>query len=365
MGFDRRIFNFSAGPATIPTEVLEKAQSELLNFQSAGMSVMEMSHRSKEFDGVLEKAESTLRELTGVGDEHAVLFLQGGAQHQFAMAPLNFVEKGRPTDLVQTGYWTQKAAKEIELLGELKVVASSEDKNFSYLPPITPDRLSENASYLHYCSNNTIFGTQYREFVRQAGVPLVCDMSSDFLSRQLNFSDFDLIFAGAQKNVGPSGIAVVIIRKEFAERGRKDIPSFFQYREHIKGGSRLNTPNTWGIYLCGLVLDWLKAQGGLAKMESLNQEKAGWLYDKIDSSDFWSCPVRKEDRSLMNVVYRIKDGDEALEKKFIAEASAAGLSGLKGHRHVGGLRASIYNAHPAEGVKALVQFMDAFEKANG
>jgi phosphoserine aminotransferase len=294
-----------------------------------------------------------------------VLFLQGGASHQFAMVPLNLYQQGKPVDVINTDVWTQKAIGELKVFASHQVAGSTEGEKFSRLPSKNEIKLNPNASYVHICSNNTIAGTQYKSFPETGAVPLVADMSSDILSRRVDVARFGLIFAGAQKNIGPAGLALVIVDKKLAERCPKTVPIFFQYRTHIAEGSRYNTPPTFGIYMVGLVADWLQQQGGLAAMEKLNQTKAKILYDAIDATDFYFCPVKKEDRSLMNVVFRIQKGDEKLEAKFVAEAEAAGLSGLKGHRLVGGLRASIYNAQPMAGVQALVDFMREFEKKNG
>lgn len=358
----KRIFNFSAGPAALPTEVLEKAQSELLDYQGSGMSIMEMSHRGKYFDEVLASAEAKARKLMKLGDEYAVLFLQGGASHQFAMVPMNFASPDRPVDMVHTGYWTKKAIGEIERITSCRIIASSEDTNFDRLPEVREEMIHPDAAYVHYCSNNTVYGTQWRQFVHRKNVPSVVDMSSDFLSRNLDFTQFDLIFAGAQKNLGPSGLAMVVIKKSFAETGNEKLPLILQYRAHIQNSSRYHTPPTFAIYLARLVLDWLDERGGLEAIETHNQKKAKILYDAIDESDFYQCPVQKDARSLMNVVFRIDSGNEDLENKFVAEASSLGLDGLKGHRHIGGIRASIYNAMPIAGVERLVEFMKDFEK---
>ncbi len=360
-----RIFNFSAGPAVLPETVLEKAREEMLNFKGSGMSIMEMSHRGKEFDAVIEHAEAGIRRILNVPESHAILFLQGGASHQFAMVPLNLYQQGKPVDVINTDVWTQKAIGELKVFAQHQIAASTESEKFSRLPSKNEIKLNPNASYLHICSNNTIAGTQYKSFPETGAVPLVADMSSDILSRRIDVARFGLIFAGAQKNIGPAGLALVIVDKKLAERCPKTVPTFFQYRTHIAEGSRYNTPPTFGIYMVGLVADWLEKQGGLAAMEKHNQAKAKILYDAIDATDFYFCPVKKEDRSVMNVVFRIQKGDEKLEAKFVSEAEAAGLSGLKGHRLVGGLRASIYNAQPTAGVQALVDFMKEFEKKNG
>jgi phosphoserine aminotransferase len=362
---NERIFNFSAGPATLPEFVLQKAQSELLNYRGVGYSVMEMSHRSKEFKDIIERAEAGVRKNLGVPEDYAVLFLQGGATQQFAMIPMNLYLEGKPVDMIHTGSWTKKAMGELKVVGQMNMAASTEDVKFTRVPRPDELKLNPEASYVYCCSNNTIAGTQYKKFPDPQNAPLVSDMSSDILSRKLNVSDFGLIFAGAQKNLGPAGVTLVIIKKELAERVSDKVPKIFQYKSHIEAGSLYNTAPTFPIYIVGLVMDWIANEGGLEAIEKRNIEKARLLYDTIDGTDYYSCPVEPESRSAMNVVYRIKAGDEDLEQKFIAEATAAGLSGLKGHRSVGGLRASIYNAMPVAGVKALVDFMKDFEKKNG
>lgn len=360
-----RIFNFSAGPAVLPEPVLAQARDEMLNYQGSGMSVMEMSHRSGQFEAIRDHAEAGLRRALNIPADYEVLFLQGGASLQFSMAPMNLYLEGNPVDVIHTGAWTKKAIVELEKVAACTLAASTEAKNFTRLPRPEEIVLDENASYVHLCSNNTIFGTQWQAFPDTGEVPLVADMSSDILSRPLDVSKFGLIFAGAQKNIGPSGVTVVILRRELAERASKDLPTMLQYRTHISKKSMFNTPPTFAIYMVGLVLDWIEQQGGVAGIEQRNRQKAKLLYDTIDASDFYSCPVAVEDRSLMNVIVRVQNGNEALEKTFVSEATAAGLSTLKGHRSVGGLRASIYNAMPLEGVQALVQFMQAFEAKYG
>lgn len=360
-----RIFNFSAGPAALPKSVLEQAQDELLNWHESGMSVMEMSHRSKDFTAVIQHAEAGLRKHLNIPDEYVVLFLQGGASLQFAMVPMNLYLQGNPVDVIHTGAWTKKAIAEIDKVAAYRLAASTESDDFIRLP--TPDEitLDENASYVHLCSNNTIFGTQWREFPQTGEIPLVADMSSDILSRQIDVSQFGLIFAGAQKNIGPSGVTIVIMRPELAERATKTVPTMLQYKTHIDKASLYNTPPTFGIYMIGLVMDWIESEGGVTALEERNQAQARLLYSTIDSSNFYTGPVAEKDRSYMNVVMRIQDGNEALEKKFIEEATAAGMSGLKGHRSVGGIRASIYNAQTFEAVSALADFMQDFEARYG
>jgi phosphoserine aminotransferase len=358
-----RIHNFSAGPAALPLEVLKKAQSELVDFMDAGMSLMEMSHRSKEFMQIIESAEASCRRLLNVPDTHAILFLQGGASLQFSMVPMNLAIAGKSIDVINTGSWSKKAIKEFKKESELNIVASSEDKNFSYIPNVDSESFNKQASFAYITSNNTIAGTQWQSFPNTNGVPLVADMSSDIFSKRINVSDFGLIFAGAQKNIGPSGVTLVIVDKTLIERTDEALPTMLQYRTHIEAESLYNTPPTFGIYMCGLVFKWLESLGGVAAIEEINNRKSAKLYRTIDESDFYNSPVEIHSRSKMNVVFRIRN-DEELESKFVKEATAAGLSGLKGHRSVGGLRASIYNACPESSVDALISFMNAFEKAN-
>lgn len=360
-----RIFNFSAGPAVLPLPVLEEARDQLLNYQQSGMSVMEMSHRSKEFDQILAKAEAGIRKVMNVPAGHAVLFLQGGASLQFAMVPMNLYVKDRPIDLIHTGVWTKMALNEIKKIAPCRVAASTEQENFRRLPRLDEIKIGKDASYVHLASNNTIFGTQWMKFPDTRDIPLVADMSSDILSRSLDVNRFGLIFAGAQKNLGPAGVTLVVVRKDLAERADKNLPTMLQFRTHIEYGSRYNTPPTFGIYILSLVLDWIEREGGLDEIEKRNIRKAKLLYDYIDASGFYSCPVEKSDRSLMNVIFRIKGGDEISEKDFSTRAEKEGLSGLKGHRSVGGLRASIYNAQPVEGVEALIDFMKEFARQKG
>jgi phosphoserine aminotransferase len=360
-----RIHNFSAGPAVLPVSVLEQAKEEMLNYRGTGMSVMEMSHRSKEFLAIFEHAEAGLRRVLNVPEEYAVLFLQGGASTQFAMIPMNLYLPGHPVNAIHTGSWTQSAIAEIEKVAECTVIASSEGNGFTAIPALAEIVPEPNASYVYLCSNNTIKGTQWQAFPRTGDIPLVADMSSDILSRPVDVSQFGMIFAGAQKNIGPAGVTIVIMQKELAERAPKTLPTMLQYRTHLSKESMYNTPPTYAIYMVGLVVDWLLAQGGVTAMAEYNEAKARVVYQAIDRTDFYTGPVAKADRSLMNVVFRIQNGNEALEKRFAAEATAAGLSGLKGHRSVGGLRASIYNAQTMAAVEALAQFMQEFEAKNG
>lgn len=362
---ERRIYNFSAGPAVLPVPVLEQAQSELLNHQDCGMSVLEMSHRSKAFEAIINGAEAGLRRVMGIPDDYVVLFLQGGASLQFTMVPQNLFLQGQPVDVVHTGAWTKKAIDELKKVAAYDIAASTEAEHFTRLPAADEMTFNVNASYVHICSNNTIFGTQWQTFPDTGDVPLVADMSSDILSRPIDVSNFGLIFAGAQKNIGPAGVTIVIMRRELAERATKLLPTMLQYRTHIEKRSLYNTPPTFAVYMVGLVTEWIENEGGLPGLAARNQEKADRIYDCIDGTDFYSCPVARQDRSKMNVVCRIQDGDEALEKKFVAEAGEAGLSGVKGHRSVGGLRFSIYNAQTIEAVATLTDFMHAFEQRYG
>jgi len=359
----KRVYNFSAGPATLPESVLEKAQAELLNFNNEGMSVMEMSHRSKTFEAVLEKAKDGIKRELAVPDNYEILFLQGGASLQFSMTAMNLKQESKKIALINSGSWTQKAVKEIKRESDLDIIACTKEKNFLELPDISTVAIDQNNTSLVYmCSNNTIFGTQFNEFPDTGDVPLVADMSSDILSRPIDVSQFGIIFAGAQKNIGPSGITLVIIRKDLIERASEQLPSMLQYRSFASTNSMYNTIPTFPVYIVSLVTDWIKEQGGLQAVADNNQRKAQRLYDAIEESDFYYSPIEnKADRSLMNVVFRIKGGEE-LEKTFVKEATENNLNGLKGHRSVGGLRASIYNAHPNEGVDALVDFMKSFEK---
>ena len=360
-----RIHNFSAGPAALPLSVLERAREELIVYDGTGMSIMEMSHRSKDFVAVMDNAEAGLRRIMGIPDNYDVLFLQGGASLQFSMVPMNLYLQGNPVDVINTGAWTQKAMVEIERIAAYRLAASTEPENFTRLPDPNRIRLDENASYVYLCSNNTIFGTQWRDFPQTGEIPLVADMSSDVLSRDIDVARFGLIFAGAQKNIGPAGVTLVIMQPELAERAPRTLPTMLQYRTHIKSRSRYNTPPTFGIYMISLVMDWIEAAGGLAAIEQRNDTQAQLLYDAIDSTEFYTCPVATNDRSRMNVVFRIRNGNKSLEQQFIEEATSAGLSGLKGHRSVGGLRASLYNAQTFEAVNALVDFMREFETKNG
>jgi phosphoserine aminotransferase len=357
-----RIFNFNAGPSPMPLQVLEKAQSELLELAGAGMSVMEMSHRSKEFQSIIDEAESGIRRLLGVPEDYAVLFLQGGASLQFAMIPMNLRQPGKSADYVDTGSWANKAIKEAKICGATNVIWSGKGNNYSTIPKPEELKLSPDAEYVHICTNETIGGIRWTHFPKTTA-PLIADMSSEILSRTIDVSRFGLIYAGAQKNLGPSGIAVIIIRKDLAERASENVPVFLRYSTHMAEGSLYNTPNTWGIYIIKLICDWMESKGGLKAFQKLSEEKAALLYSTIDSSDFWRSPVEKDSRSVMNVIWRLPS--EALEEQFVSQAKKAGFIGLKGHRSVGGIRASIYNAVTIEAVAALVSFMKDFEKKNG
>ena len=357
-----RLHNFNPGPAALPVSVLERAQSEMLEFADAGVSVMEMSHRSKDFSAIIETAEANVRKLMGVPEEYAVLFLQGGASLQFAMIPMNFRREGKTADYVNTGSWASKAIKEAKIGGDVNVAWDGKDENFARVPKADDLNLTPDAEYVHICSNETIGGIRFPKFPK-TDAPLIADMSSDIMSRVIDVGEFGMIYAGAQKNLGPSGLALVIVRKDLMERCPESVPMFLRYTTHAEAESLYNTPNTWAVYLLKLVTDWVLSLGGIPAMQIVNEEKAAALYAVIDASDFWRTPVDKESRSIMNVVWRLPS--EELEQKFIGDATKAGLVGLKGHRSVGGIRASIYNAVPREAVDALVGFMKDFERENG
>lgn len=359
----KRIFNFNAGPAALPLPVLEEIQSEFLDFKGSGMSITEISHRSAAFDEVIDTAIARVKRLLNLGDDYEVLFIQGGASMQFCMIPMNLGVAGKPVDYINTGTWSTKAIKEARIQGlDTRVLASSEDKNFSYIPYDVKE--DGTAAYLHFTSNNTIKGTQWARFPEASGVPLICDMSSDFLSRPVDVKPFGMIYGGAQKNIGPSGAAMVIIRKDMLERTPDTIPTFLKYTTFSEKNSMFNTPPCFVIYVTGLVLKWIEETiGGLENMDKRNTEKADTLYNYIDSSGFYKGTAEKDSRSKMNVTFRLPSED--LEKKFVAEALNVDLGGLKGHRSVGGCRASIYNATNIDAIKALVDFMAAFEKKEG
>jgi len=360
---NHRIYNFNAGPATLPLLVLEAIREEFLDYKGSGMSIIEVSHRSKWFDDVMEDTSARIKRLMKLGNDFHVLFLQGGASMQFCMVPMNLLPEGRSADYVNTGTWATKAIKEAQILGKkVNVAASSEDKNFSYIPrdiSYTPD-----AAYVHITSNNTIKGTQWAAFPDTKGVPLIGDMSSDILSRSFDPSPFGLIYAGAQKNLGPAGATLVIVRDDMLKRVPKGLPSMLKYTTFVEKNSMYNTPPCFAIYAIQLVLKWLEETvGGVEKMETINQEKAALLYKALDKSGFYSGTAEKGSRSLMNVTFRLPSED--LEKRFVQKALENGLTGLKGHRSVGGCRASIYNSMPVNGVKALVEFMETFARRNG
>lgn len=357
-----RIYNFSAGPAVLPKEVLQQASDEMLNWQGCGMSVMEMSHRGKEFMGIAAQAEVDLRELMGIPANYKVLFLQGGASSQFAMIPMNLLRGKKSADYVNTGEWSKKAIAEAKKFGGVNVAATSADANFSYAPTQDKWALNADAAYVHYTPNETIGGVEFNWVPNAGSVPLVADMSSNILSRVIDVSKFGLIYAGAQKNIGPAGLTIVIVREDLLGETVPGTPTMMDYKTHADNESMYNTPPTYGIYVAGLVFKWLKRNGGLAQMEDLNIAKANLLYDCLDASSFYHCPTAKADRSRMNVPFTLKD--PALDEAFLKEAKARGLVQLKGHRSVGGMRASIYNAMPIEGVKALVDLMKDFERTH-
>jgi phosphoserine aminotransferase len=358
-----RIYNFSAGPAVLPLPVLEEAQRDLLSLPGVGMSILEISHRSKAFDEIIQQAESHLRQLLNLSNNYHVLFLQGGASLQFSMIPLNLLPKDGSADYIITGSWSKKALKEAKRVGTINIAATTEAENFKRIPRQDELKLDEKAAYVHITTNNTIFGTQWRQEPETGNVPIVADASSDILSRPIAIEKYGLIYAGAQKNMGPSGVTLVIIREDLLKNIPDNLHTMLDYRIHVENKSLYNTPNTFGIYIVNLVCKWLLDKGGLAAMQKENEDKAKLLYDAIDATDFYRGHAEADSRSLMNVTFRLPSED--LEKQFVKEATAAKLDGLKGHRSVGGLRASIYNAFPREGVEALVSFMKEFEKKNG
>jgi phosphoserine aminotransferase len=361
----KRVFNFNAGPGALPLPVLERIREELLDYRGCGMSVMEMSHRSPEFEAINARAEQGLRKHLGIPEDYAVIFVQGGGSMQFTMVPMNLCLPGKPVDVLHTGSWTAKAIAELKKGVAHRIAASTETEKFTRVPRPQEISLSPDASYVYMCTNNTIEGSQWTALPETGGVPLVADMSSDIASRPMDVKKFGLIFAGAQKNLGPSGATVVIVRKDLAERADKNLPTVLQYRTHIKEKSLYHTPPTFAVYVIGLVTEWIEAEGGLAGMEKRNAAKASLLYDALDAGGFYTCPVEKASRSKMNVVFRVAGGNEALEKQFTQEATAAGLVGLAGHRSVGGMRASLYNAVTLEAVEALVGFMREFQRTRG
>ena len=356
---NKRAFNFNAGPSALPLDVLKKAQDELIDFNNSGMSVMELSHRSATFEQVHNEAIANLRRLYEIPENYEVLFVQGGASLQFAMIPMNFLHEGQAASYVDTGAWSDKALKEAKLFGNVNIAASSKADQYKYIPTLNDLNFSENDAYLHITSNNTIFGTQWKDFPETGDVPLIADMSSDILSKPIDISKFACIYAGAQKNLGPSGVTVVIIRKDLLEKEQAGIPTMLKYSTHAANNSLYNTPPTFGIYMLGEVLKWVDTQGGLMQLAKQNEDKAKLIYDAIDESNgFYFGHAEEGSRSLMNITFRVTD--EVLEKQFIKEAKEAGFVGLEGHRSVGGLRASTYNAVPVETCQALADFMNAF-----
>ena len=355
-----RVYNFSAGPSCLPEEVLRQAADEMTDYKGTGMSVMEMSHRSKPYQAIIDETEALARELMGIPDNYKVLFLQGGASLQFAMIPMNLMVNHKRAAFMNTGAWSDKAIKEAKKFGEALVVASSKESTFNHIPEIPA--VPENIDYFYICANNTIYGTKFNEFPQTGSVPLIADFSSCIMSEKVDVSKFGLIFAGAQKNLGPAGVCLVIIRDDLVGKAPETIPTMMNYQTHVDNGSMFNTPPTYAIYIMGLVFQWLKKNGGIDAIEKINREKAKILYDFLDSSSLFKGTVAVKDRSLMNVPF--VTGNEETDAAFIKEAAAAGFVNLKGHRSVGGMRASIYNAMPLKGVQALVDFMKAFEAKN-
>lgn len=357
-----RVYNFSAGPAVLPETVLKEAADEMLDYRGTGMSVMEMSHRSKAYQAIIDQAEADLRKLMGIPENYKVLFMQGGASQQFAMIPMNLM-KNKVADYIITGQWAKKAWQEAQMYGQANAVASSADKTFSYIPDCSDLPISENADYVYICENNTIYGTKFWQLPNTKGKDLVSDVSSCFLSEPVDVTKYGMLYGGVQKNIGPAGVVIAIIREDLI---REDVlpgtPTMLRYKTHADNGSMYNTPPAYGIYICGKVFQWLLAMGGLEVMQARNQKKAAVLYDFLDSSRLFHGTVVKQDRSLMNVPF--VTGSTELDAKFVSEAAEAGFVNLKGHRTVGGMRASIYNAMPIEGVEALVRFMETFEKEN-
>ena len=358
-----RIFNFSAGPAVLPVSVLEQAQSELVSLPGVGMSILEVSHRSKVFEGVLARAEADIRQLANVPTNYRVLFLQGGASLQFAMVPMNLLSEGTTADYLVTGAWSAKAVDEAMKFGKVHVAATTKAEQFTRIPRVEEIVLTQGAAYVHMTSNNTIFGTEWKELPEVGDIPLVSDTSSDMFSRPIDIARHALIYAGAQKNMGPAGVTVVIIREDLLARSSASLPAMLSYAVHAENGSMYNTPPVFAIYMLGLVTRWLIGQGGLEATAALNERKAGKLYAEIDRTGFYRGTAQKNSRSLMNVTFRLPS--EELEKRFVTDAETAALDGLKGHRSVGGIRASIYNAFPEAGIDALVDFMKDFEQRNG
>ena len=358
-----RIYNFSAGPAVLPVPVLEEAQRDLVELPGVGMSVLEISHRSKPFDQIIAGAEADMRALAGIPSHYKILFLQGGASLQFSMVPMNLLTPGSTADYILTGDWGKKALKEAKKVGATNVAASTEAGNFKQIPAQSELKLTPDAAYVHMTSNNTIHGTEWQYLPDVSGAPLVCDMSSDMYSRPIDVSKYALIYAGAQKNLGPSGVTVVVIREDMLPRSADSLPTMLNYKTHAENGSLYNTPPVFGIYILRLVLKWLTGLGGLSKIQAINERKAALLYAELDRTAFWRPHAAKDSRSRMNITFRLPSED--LEKLFVKESTAAGFDGLKGHRSVGGLRASIYNAFPEQGIVDLVAFMKDFERKHG
>lgn len=357
-----RVYNFSAGPAVLPEEVLKEAAAEMMDYRGSGQSVMEMSHRSKEYDQIIKEAEADLRDLMNIPDNYKVLFLQGGASLQFAMIPMNLMKNGK-ADYIVTGQWAKKAYQEAKKFGDAQCIASSEDKTYSYIPDCSDLPVREDADYVYICENNTIYGTKYKKLPNTKGKTLISDISSCFLSEPVDVTKYGVIYGGVQKNVGPAGLVITIIREDLIPQEElQGVPTMMQYKTQADADSLYNTPNCYCIYICGKVFKWLKKMGGLEAMQALNEKKAAVLYDYLDQSKLFKGTVVKEDRSLMNVPF--VTGNKELDAEFVAAATAAGFVNLKGHRSVGGMRASIYNAMPMEGVEALVQFMKNFEEAH-
>ncbi|MCQ2802402.1 MAG: 3-phosphoserine/phosphohydroxythreonine transaminase [Bacilli bacterium] len=358
-----RIYNFSAGPAMLPEEVLKEAAAEMLDYNGSGMSVMEMSHRSKVYQQIIDEAEADLRKLVGIPDNYRVLFIQGGATLQFGMIPLNLMTVNKKIDLIHTGIWTKKAMADAKLCGEVRVVASSEESKFSYIPDVDKIKFNEDSDYVYMCDNNTIYGTKYKKYPNTGNVPLICDMSSCFLSEPIDVKKFGMIYAGAQKNVGPAGVAIIIIRDDLIARSKDlPLPAYLKYATHSENGSMYNTPPTYAIYICGKVFKWLLKNGGLEARKAANEKKAKLLYDYLDSSSFYKTAVEPASRSLMNVTFRTPSDE--LDALFLEEVKKYKFTNLKGHKSIGGLRASIYNAMPIEGVEALIKYMKEFEEAH-
>ncbi|HEY93071.1 MAG TPA: 3-phosphoserine/phosphohydroxythreonine transaminase [Dehalococcoidia bacterium] len=359
----KRNIIFNPGPAALPLEVLKIVQEELLDYQGSGMSILESSHRAKEFEAINDQAIALVRELLGLGTDYQVLFLGGGASTQFALIPMHFIDDGQMAAYVDTGAFASKALKECQIVAKAHVAFSSKEEKYRRVPKMSEIKYPENVAYLHICSNNTIEGTQFQEFPNTGNVPMVADMSSDIASRQLDYRKFSLIYAGAQKNLGPAGVTLVVIRDDFLAKGKKGLPTIFSYQTHVDNKSLYNTPPVFGVYITKLVLEWIKSKGGLAGMEKINAAKKDLLYNAIDAApDFYKCPAEKDSRSWMNITLRLPTED--MENKFIADAKKEGLLGLKGHRSVGGIRFSIYNAVSLEDIQKTVDFMDKFRKSS-